>query len=189
MLANYFQIAETFNNYFQNLVPNLDLQVSNNFLYQTPRNSDYVSVTIFKYQNHPSIKTTCTKCNFSFPFKTVSLTDIEKKIRRLDTSKPSHTFDIFTKMLKQNIDFFSPFKLGYINKSIMSFTSILKLADVTSVYKKDSEYGVTTSLLVFYLIYPKLLKTYCITKFSHSLKTFSANIKLASGKALICEIV
>ena len=71
----------------------------------------------------------------------MSLTDIEKKIRRLDTSKPSHTFDISTKMLKQKIDFFSPFKLGYINQSIMSFTSILKSGDVTLVYKKDSEYG------------------------------------------------
>ena len=43
-------------------------------------------------------------------------------------------------MLKQNIDFFSPFILGYVNKSISSstFPSVLKLPDIIPVYKKDS---------------------------------------------------
>ena len=41
-----------------------------------------------------------------------------------------------------NVDFFSPFILGYVNKSVSSstFPSILKLADITAVYKKDSRY-------------------------------------------------
>ena len=52
-------------------------------------------------------------------------------------------------MLKQNVHFFSPFILGYVNKSSSStFLSILKLADVTLVYKKDSRYEKTTGLLV-----------------------------------------
>ena len=40
------------------------------------------------------------------------------------------------------LDFFSPFILGYVNKSISwsTFQSILKLADTTPVYKKDSQY-------------------------------------------------
>ena len=74
--------------------------------------------------------------------KTASLTDIEKEIKRSNTNKTSHSSDISTKNLKQNVDFFSPFILGYVNKSITSstFPSILKLADIIPVYKKDSRY-------------------------------------------------
>ena len=40
LLTNDFEIVETFNKHFQNLVPNLDLKVTNNLLYQTPENGD-----------------------------------------------------------------------------------------------------------------------------------------------------
>ena len=45
-----------------------------------------------------------------------------------------------TKILKQNVDFFSLFILGYVNRSISSsiFPSILKVADIIPVYKKGS---------------------------------------------------
>ena len=48
--------------------------------------------------------------------------------------------DISTKILKQNVDFFSPFVLGYVYKSISSstFPSILKLADIIPEYKRNS---------------------------------------------------
>ena len=123
-------------------MPNLDLKVSSNLLCQTPENGDEVLATIYKYQNYPSIKTILEKCNFSFSFKTVSLTDIEKEMKSLNTNKASHSSDIPTEILKQNVDFFSPFILDYVNKSISSstFPSALKLADITQVYKKDFRY-------------------------------------------------
>ena len=95
-----------------------------------------------KYQNHQSIKTILEKCNFSFFLKTVSLTDVEKKMKSLNINKASHSSDIPAKCIKQNVDFFSPFILGYIIKAISSSTlrSILKLAGVIPVYKKDSRY-------------------------------------------------
>ena len=37
LLTDDFEIAETFNKYFQNLVPNLDLKVPSKLLYQTPQ--------------------------------------------------------------------------------------------------------------------------------------------------------
>ena len=63
-------------------------------------------------------------------------------MKSLNTNKASHSCDIPTKILKQNIDFFFPFILDYVNNSINSptFLSILKLADIISVYKKDSRY-------------------------------------------------
>ena len=58
----------------------------------------------------------------------------------LNTNKASHSSNIPAKILKQNVDFFFPFILGYVNKSISSctFPSIVKLADIIAVYKKDS---------------------------------------------------
>ena len=72
----------------------------------------------------------------------MSLTDIEKEIKSLNTNKASHSSHIPTKILKQNVDFFSSFILDYVNKSISSstFPSILKLADIIPVYNKDSRY-------------------------------------------------
>ena len=63
-------------------------------------------------------------------------------MKSLNTNKASHSSDIPTKILKQNVDFFSHFIFGYVSKSISSstFPSILKLADITPVYKEDSRY-------------------------------------------------
>lgn len=41
-----FKIAETFDKYFQNLVPYVDLKVSDYLLFQTPENDDQVLTTI-----------------------------------------------------------------------------------------------------------------------------------------------
>ena len=63
-------------------------------------------------------------------------------MKSLNTKKASHSSDIPAKILKQNVDYFSPFILGYVNKSIRSstFPSILKLADIIPVNKKNSRY-------------------------------------------------
>ena len=135
LLTDDFEVAKTFNKYFQTLRLNLDLKAPSKLLCQTPENSDEVLASIYKYQNHPSIRAILEKLNFSFSFKTVSLTDIKKEMKSLNTNKASHSSDVPTKILKQNVDFFSPFILGYVNKSISSstFPSILKLADIIQV--------------------------------------------------------
>ena len=92
-------------------MPNLDLKVPSILLCQTPENGDEILAATYKYQNHPSIKTILEKWNFSFSFKTVSLTDIEKEIKILNANKASNSSDITTKILKQNTDFFSRFRL------------------------------------------------------------------------------
>ena len=42
-----FENAETFNKYFQNVVPNLDLKVPSNLLCQTPGNGGEVLIAIY----------------------------------------------------------------------------------------------------------------------------------------------
>ena len=63
-------------------------------------------------------------------------------MKSLNANKASHSSNIPTKILKQNMDFFSPSILDYVNRSISSSTSpsTLKLADIIPVYKKDSRY-------------------------------------------------
>ena len=114
-------------------MPDLDLKVPGKLLCQTKENGDGVLTAIYKYQNHPTIKKILEKCNFSFSF-----TGIAKEMKSLNTNKASHSSYISTKISKQNVDFFSLFILGYVNKSISSssFPPILKLADIIPVYKK-----------------------------------------------------
>ena len=49
LLTNDFENAETFNKNFQNLVPNLDLKVPSNLLWQTPENGNEILAAIYKY--------------------------------------------------------------------------------------------------------------------------------------------
>ena len=50
--------------------------------------------------------------------------------------------DVPTKVLKDNVDLFSPVVLNFVNMSInsLTFPSVLKLVDVTPVYKKNLRY-------------------------------------------------
>ena len=98
-----------FNRYSQNLVSNLDLKVPSKLLCQAPENGDDVLTAIYKYQNYPSIKTILEKYNFSFSFKTVSFFEIEKEMKNLNPYKASHSSDVPTNILKQNVDFFLSF--------------------------------------------------------------------------------
>ena len=192
MLTDDFEIAETFIKYFQNLVPNLALKVLSNLLCQTLENSDEILAAIYKYQNHRGTKTILEKCNLSFSFKTVSLTNIEKEVKNLNTNKASHSSDILTEILKQNVDFFSPFILDYVNKSISSstFSSILKLADIIPVYKKDSRYEKSNYRPISVLLnLSKIFENVLCDQISSFLKVFSLNTKLVSEKASVRKSV
>ena len=109
-------------------------------LCQSSENGDEFLAAVLRYQNHPRIKTILQNCNFSFYFKTVSFTNIEKEKESLNTNKIFHSCDIPTKILKQNVDFFFPFTFGYVDKSISSstFPLILKLRDIIPVHEKYS---------------------------------------------------
>ena len=125
-LTDDFKIAETFNKYFQKLVPNLALKVPSNLLCQTLKNGDEILVAIYKYQNHSSVKTILEKCNFSFSFKTVSLTDIEKEMKNLNANKASHLSDMIYQQKFYNKTQIS-FLLLYYTTSINQLVRLLFL--------------------------------------------------------------
>ena len=122
----------------------------------------------------------------------MSLTDIEKEMKSLNTKKASHSSDIPAKILKQNVDYFSPFILGYVNKSIRSstFPSILKLADIIPVNKKDSRYEKNNYQSISVL--PNLSKIFenvLYDQIFSFLIIFFLHIKLVSRKASIHKVV
>ena len=68
-------MGETFTKYFETLVLNLDLTVTNKLHYQILGNGSDVLTTVSKYQSHPNMKTII---KIIFFFKTECLTNLEK---------------------------------------------------------------------------------------------------------------
>ena len=133
------ETAEVLNNFFSNVV-HLDIsRISNeeqfiNFI------EDRTLKAILKYRKHPSIVVIRNKCKNkgSFSFAGVDKKEIEKEILKLDVSKASQNSENSIKLLKENVDIFSDFVCTSFNSSInmSKFPKNLKLADITSAYKK-----------------------------------------------------
>ena len=140
------KVANIFNEYFNNLLEDLNLNVPENLVNHYCKGEGPVSLTILKYQNHPSI--TSIKKNQSlnkFPFENVSVSDIKKKLQNLDTSKATQKSDLPTKIIEENFDILVPFLFCSVNSSIdlSNFQKNPKLADIIPACKKNSRNGKT----------------------------------------------
>ena len=73
-----------------------------------------------------------------FDFSEVSVEDIYKEINQSNTWKAAQSFDIPVKVLRENTDIFSAYICDLVNQTVRSdiFPLILKLANITSVFKK-----------------------------------------------------
>ena len=134
------ETAEVFNNFFGNIVKNLNISQYSDFDPIIENIKDPTIKAILKYKKHPSILTIRTKCNRNgiISFREVSFKEIETEIRLLKLNKASQYSDIPTKIIKENSDLFSNLICESINNSIKSsiFPSCLKHADVTPLHKK-----------------------------------------------------
>ena len=140
------KVANIFNEYFNNLLEDLNLNVPENLVNHYCKGEGPVSLTILKYQNHPSI--TSIKKNQSlnkFPFENVSVSDIKKKLQNLDTSKTTQKSDLPTKIIEENFDILVPFLFCSVNSSIdvSIIQKNLKFVDIIPAYKKNSRNGKT----------------------------------------------
>ena len=131
---------KVFNEYFSNIVPNLDIQRPPSIiLHHDPKLN-----AIKKIENHPSIleikKQIPSDVAFPFSFRKVNLAEIINEIKNLDESKPTLSNDIPTKVIKENYDIFATFITENFNNMIENsvFPDSLKQADIKLVYKKDS---------------------------------------------------
>ena len=76
-----------------------------------------------------------------YTFNHITEEDVIKEIKIIDASKASQEDDILTKIIKENSDIFFNFIYKSFNNMIdvCMFTTSLKLANITPVYKKDSK--------------------------------------------------
>ena len=134
------QVAKKFNDYFSNVVKNLNIQGFDTEYCYNPE-LDKISNLIEKFKNHPSIQKIKenTKIEIKFNFENVTVPIVEKLISSLDKRKPTTVNNIPTKILVENYDIISPFITKILNDSKYKsdFPSALKLADVTPSHKKD----------------------------------------------------
>ena len=106
------ETAKVFNEFFSDVVTNLNIPQINH-IDQTPENiSDLVIKDIVKYKAHPSItviEESCfSKSNFNISF--VEKLDIVKEIKMLQSNKASQNTDkVVTKLIKDNTDIFTDF--------------------------------------------------------------------------------
>ena len=132
--------AEVFNNFFGDIVKNLNISQYSDFDPIIENVKDPTLKAILKYKKHPSILAIRTKCNRNgiVSFREVGFKEIETEIRLLKLNKASQYSNIPTKIIKENLDILPNFVCKSINNSIKSsiFPSCLKHDDVTLLHKK-----------------------------------------------------
>ena len=101
------ETAEVLNNFFSNIVQNLDISRYSNGEPLVSNTNDATLKAILKYRNHPSIIAIRNKCKDkgNFNFIEVDQKQIEKEILKLDVNKASQSSDIPIKVLKENAIF------------------------------------------------------------------------------------
>ena len=109
MISEDQVVAEVFNKFFINIVPNLKIPTNHNYDTDFLVTNDQVANALNKFRNHPSIimiknKRKADQC---FSFGPVTYEDILKKTNNLDTAKASQQSDVPTKILKQNSGYFA----------------------------------------------------------------------------------
>ena len=129
-------LAETFNDYFVNVVSNLSI----NILDEKSSKGD-----ISNYDNHPSIitiKQRITDTNKIFPFRKVTKEEISSAIKTLNGQKKSTlSNDIPTKIIPQFSEIFTNFLYNNFTSCLERgiFPDELKLLEVVPVYKKNDK--------------------------------------------------
>ena len=171
MLTSEFETAETFNNFFSNIVQENNISKFNSNNSVTEIIKDPVFKAILKFKNHPSILAIQEYSKRkTFYLKEENIGEVEKEILQLDKTKASQKNDIPTRIIKKNIniknididtDTFADFLCTSIHSAIKtsSFPSSLKLADGTPMHLKGrKDMKESFSQYVFCLHYQKFLK-------------------------------
>jgi len=140
IISSDIEVADCLNSFFSNIVSSLKIPK------YTPLNStscDPILKAIDNYNMHPSILKIRerSKNNQSFSFETLERADVLKEILKLNSTKACQESDIPTRVIKENSEIFADFLLSPLNNTIKEghFPDILKLADVTPIFKKGSK--------------------------------------------------
>ena len=140
IVKNDNDTARVLNTSFSNIVNDLKIPDYNNCDSLAENVQEPVLKAIVKYRNHQGILTIGEVCkkNPQFSFRCIDKDEILKEILNLDASKTCQDSDITSKIIKENPDIFADILHSSFNNSIYQseFPSILKLANITPVFKK-----------------------------------------------------
>ena len=140
VIQNDQEIANFFNNYFSTVVYNLNIPQYKDNSVNVEQINDPIMKIVEGFKNHPSILSIKNqkKDDYKFSFRPIEKQDIVEEILNMDCSKASRNTDIPTKIIKMNVELFTDFLFDGLNKSLQfsEFSSFMKLADVTPVFKK-----------------------------------------------------
>ena len=109
MLSEDQVVAESFNKIFINIAQKLKIPTTQNYNTAFIVTNDQVPNTLNKFRNNPSIVTIKNKRKIDqcFSFGPATYDDNLKKTNNLDNTKSCQQFNIPTKILKQDSDYFA----------------------------------------------------------------------------------
>ena len=181
-------VAEVFNKFFINIVPNLKIPTNHSYDTDFLVTNDQVANALNKFRNHPSIimiKNKRKTDQWLFLWSSNMWRYIEKK-NNFDTAKASQQSDIPAKVLKQNSDYFAGYFCGNINHCISKsmLPPDLQLADVTPVYKINQKIlKIIIGQWVSYPAYLRFVKDVFMIHFRFSSILFCPNISAGFKEA------
>lgn len=139
IISEDIKVANTFNDYFTNVVKTLNIQES----ITEDEVEDNIEDCISRYENHESIIRIKQNINIdnNFQFSASNLENMENKINDLNIHKPTTINHIPAKILASVKDISSNYIHYFYNKSIKEgiFPNSLKLADITPAHKKGDK--------------------------------------------------
>ena len=191
--SNEFDVAKTFNEFFSNIVINLEIpeyQCEDNLHIRLSSNP--VLHAIMKYRNHPSINTIRQYCSAqrfpSFYFSAVDKNAVRKEIRKLSNKKTTQDTDIPVKILKGNEEIFAEQIYLQFNEGIFvsKYPSNFKFADITPAFKQGSRnrndnYRPISILPVVSKIFEKLMCKQLSTHFENIFSKFQCGSRKNFG--------
>ena len=190
LLTNCEEVTKELNTFFANAVKSLNISNYENCNSLAENIYDPTLKAIAKCRNHPSILAIVSeyenRANFSFNF--VSKEDVLTEIKMLDVSKTIQESDIPVKIIKANENFFAEAICFYFNKSLENgkFPNCLKLANITSVFKKGARtsknnYRPVSILAVFSKIFERLLSRQLLEFVGNILSKFQRSSRNGYG--------
>ena len=164
LIRNEYKLANIFNTFFVNIVPNLGIEIDQQYLSNVSNISDPVEKAIISIINK---MVSSVENEASFSFTCVTVDDISKEIKRLDIKKATQESDIPTKVIKQFPNLFLDFLHKNINSCLTegTFLMILKRQWFIQFIKKNAKLkSPTTDQLAFCRISLKYMKDSYMTK-------------------------
>ena len=143
VVSDDMETAETFKEFFANIVPSLKISPKENYERDVGNDNEPILNHINKFKNHESIRVIQSRKieEQNFTFNYISYEEALNEIRTLQTATTIQQNDIPTKILKKNSEIFVRYFHKNINFCIENsiFPSDLKVADVTPAFKKKSK--------------------------------------------------